>query len=104
MNKIISELYDKIDAQDKIINTQTLEIARLKALIKEYKYELGLNEFEHTTIIDTSYKEDYKKYKERIDKAIEYITSNLIQNDITIQDYEKKIKELLEILGDKENE
>ena len=26
MNKIISELYDKIDAQDKIINEQALEI------------------------------------------------------------------------------
>lgn len=30
MNKIIEELYDKIDAQDKIINEQVLEIARLK--------------------------------------------------------------------------
>ena len=31
MNKQIEELYNKLDAQDKIINTQALEIARLKS-------------------------------------------------------------------------
>ena len=30
MNKEIEMLYTKLDAQDKIINTQALEIARLK--------------------------------------------------------------------------
>ena len=30
MNEKINELYNKIDNQDKIINEQTLEIARLK--------------------------------------------------------------------------
>ena len=38
-NDLINELYQKIDAQDKIINTQALEIARLKQVlqyIKEY--------------------------------------------------------------------
>ena len=32
-NDKISELYKKIEAQDKIINTQALEIARLKEII-----------------------------------------------------------------------
>ena len=57
--------------EDCITNLQQ-ENERLKALNKEYKYELGLNEFEHTTIIDTSYKEDYKDYKSRCEKAVEY--------------------------------
>lgn len=62
-------LYNKLDHYNKIINTQALEIARLK--------------------------EDKRKAKE-------YIKNNLIQNDITRQDYEEKIKKLLEILGDKD--
>ena len=62
MNKEIEMLNKKIDAQDKIINEQVLEIARLK--------------------------EDKRK-------AIEYIKSNEL--DIVMV-------ELLEILGDKENE
>ena len=34
-NDKISELYKKIDAQDKIINTQALEIARLKKIARK---------------------------------------------------------------------
>ena len=33
LNSIIDDQYDKLDAQDKIINTQALEIARLKEII-----------------------------------------------------------------------
>lgn len=39
MNKEIEKLYKKLEAQDKIINTQALEIARLKEDKKKaYKY------------------------------------------------------------------
>lgn len=78
-NNLINNLYYKLDAQDKIINTQALEIARLK--------------------------EDKKK-------AIEYIKkhsncSGYFEDGKMIIDNIESIYggyELLEILGEKENE
>jgi len=46
MNDKINELYNKIDAKDKIINEQVLEIARLKELCNKY-------EEEHKTTFET---------------------------------------------------
>ena len=37
LNKQVNQLHNKLDAQDKIINSQALEIARLKETIKEYE-------------------------------------------------------------------
>jgi cell division protein FtsB len=54
------------------------ENERLKALNKEYIYELGLNEFENTTIMNIDYKDEYIDYKSRNEKAIEYINNDLL--------------------------
>ena len=94
LNDQINELNNKLDAQDKIINEQALEIARLK---DNFDFNLGAIENLRKTI---------KEQEERIDKAIEYISNVLcnskamVRNDIS----GKEIDELLEILGDKENE
>lgn len=78
----ISELYNKLDAQDKIINEQALEIARLKE-------------------INNGIKEVGRKLLERLDIAIEYIKER------TGQDWYQEgcfFDELLEILeGNNEN-
>ena len=79
--KDIEMLNKKLDAQDKIINTQALEIARLK----EWKEDL-LNENIEL--------ENIRK------EAIEYIKSYLPNYDFD----HSNLDELLEILGDKENE
>lgn len=78
-NDKISELYKKIEAQDKIINEQVLEIARLK--------------------------EDKKKAREFIKKHSN--CSGYFEDGKMIIDNIESIYggyELLEILGDKENE
>ena len=77
MNKEIELLNKKIDAQDKIINTQALEIARLK----EWKEDL-LNENIEL--------ENIRK------EAIELIKLNICGGSIS------NAKELLEKLGEKE--
>lgn len=55
MNEKINELYNKIEAQDKIINEQTLEIAKLKLKIKKAKIKIDVmfgNGNEQTIIDD----------------------------------------------------
>lgn len=87
MNKIISELYDKIDAQNKIINEQALEIARLKEekakaieYIKDKLSSLNMN-------------------KSAIMRIVEPSNGHLLADvNYEIQKWER----LLEILGDKE--
>lgn len=88
MNKEIELLNKKIEAQDKIINTQALEIAKLnKQLENENKVV-----------------EEYLKLENKIDKAIEYIEKFIPIDIDTIILSERQREYLLEILGDKENE
>ena len=73
MNKIISELYDKIDAQDKIINEQALEIAKLKeekAKAIEYIKENDL----YVYIPDNDLNMDYEELAN--DKLLEILEGN----------------------------
>lgn len=79
MNKQIEELYNKLDAQDKIINTQALEIARLKKIAR--KMHLWI--FLHT--------EDEKKVYDELE---------LTDEDNEMLGYSGQFK----IKGDKENE
>lgn len=137
MNKIIEELYDKIDAQDKIINEQALEIAKLKKQLncKERLTKIMPPDTEFIILSKSDYERQEKDIEEvalelrdRIDKAIDNCKKSIesinqkLQDDKTIKvvdgkvinmnDYQivrlkairMKCKELLEILGDKENE
>ena len=84
LNSIIDDQYDKLDAQDKIINTQALEIARLK--------------------------EVDRKLLERIDNAIEYINKRLLEVaneelqwvEMKVDEYNKEYYNLLSKLGGKD--
>lgn len=83
MNEKINELYNKIEAQDKIINEQALEIAKLnlkinKALIK--------NQY----IIDYGFDYDGFNKVESLKGLIDMLVDYAVQ--------------VREILGDKENE
>ncbi len=89
MNKEIELLHNKIDAQDKIINEQALEIAELKR-----SEEWWQERFYGQQVYDDSNRIIAKEYKKRIDKAIEIVK---LCNT-------KCSKEVIEILGDKENE
>lgn len=80
MNEKINELHNTIDAKDKIINEQVLEISKLK---------------------------------EKIDKAIDYIKTWVVdeysiaiidEDGIGCNNEPNAVETLLEILGDKENE
>jgi hypothetical protein len=88
MNKEIELLNNKLEAQDKIINTQALEIARLKEQL-----EILL--------------EDNSQLEEIRIKATEYIKERFEINEygeyyFTHTFSSPNMKELLEILGDKE--
>lgn len=81
-------LYKKLDYYNKIINTQALEIARLKERI-----EININAFLYQS--------------KRIDKAIEYIKENFDKTGECVSGSDlpySYIEDLLEILGEKENE
>ena len=67
----------------------------LKALLKEYKYELGLNEFENTTIIDTSYKEDYERLNNIITELEKWLNK---EKEATLYDYQFAIEDVLDKL------
>ena len=130
-------LYKKLYAQDKIINNQALEIARLKETLKgtthcfdevehrelqqakdklqndyqEARDRIDELEQEIARLKEQRYnlKEDFKRHidrinelTERIDKAIEYIKNN-VDNTGWLEIGSNCVKELLEILGDKEN-
>ena len=71
-NSLINELYNDLDAKDKIINEQALEIAKLNAEMKNYK-ELQTN----------------------IEKAREIIESYTTLNPTRVR------SQLLELLGGK---
>ena len=93
--KDIEMLNKKLDAQDKIINTQALEIARLKEkseILEENNKLLIQQKYQMYKDLDIAY--------DKIDKAIEYIKSYLPNYDFD----HSNLDELLEILGDKENE
>ena len=92
---LINELNNKIDAQDKIINEQALEIARLKEkseILEENNKLLIQQKYQMYKDLDIAY--------DKIDKAIEYIKNYLPNYDFD----HSNLDELLEILGDKENE
>ena len=104
MNKEIELLYKTIEAKDKIINEQALEIARLKGkseILEENNKLLIQQKQQMYEDLDIAY--------DKIDKAIEYIKENdlyvyIPDNDLNM-DYEELANDkLLELLGDKENE
>ena len=121
MNETINGLHNKSDAQDKIINTQALEIARLKEeyvilqnasdkaedKLQEAKdnlqkdYQEAVDKINELKEINNSIKEVDRKLLEKIDKAIEYIKNN-VDNTGWLEIGSNCVKELLEILGDKE--
>ena len=86
---LVNELYNNLDAKDKIINEQALEISQLKE-----RFERLVQEH-----IDTITRNEEKQ--QRIDKAKEYI-KELQNSDLVFSNI--AYKELLEILGDEENE
>lgn len=101
MNKIIEELYDKIDAQDKIINEQALEIARLKSkseILEENNKLLIQQKQQMYEDLDIAY--------DKIDKAIEYITTEQLYTNYQWgkSQYAKILKDLLEILKREDKE
>ena len=113
-NDLINELNNKIDAQDKIINTQALEIARLNERINDYE-----NPDDMTLMFmwcDEKAKDKIKDLQTKIDKAIELAKIRIESCNAGLSNAETSIvskhsllrleiqsyKELLEILGDKE--
>ena len=94
MNKEIELLHKKIEAQDKIINNQALEIARLNKqvqMLKDYGEKVG---------------ERRNELYDKIDKATEYIKEHnvlAVNKEYLPTGIERCCSaELLEILGDKE--
>lgn len=98
MSNKIEELYKVIDAKDKIINEQVLEIARLNEEIAKW-------EEENTRIFDILDNTRIELYNKNaiINKAIEYIKDCTMGGDYVYADNIDP-EELLEILGDKEND
>ena len=111
MNELINELYKQLDAKDKIINTQVLEIARLKEEIEHLENQL-LNvkqQFQIALDINTQKQQRIDKTIELnqyiIDYGFDYDGFNDVENlkgliDMLV-DYAEQVKQ---ILGDKENE
>lgn len=109
MNDKIEELYNNLDAKDKIINDQALEIANLnkrleneQKVVEEYlkledDYELLYNDLDNA---NSKLSDLMKSHLE----AIEYIKENIKGN--YFRRYEDEIyrycDELLEILGDRD--
>ena len=98
---LVNELYNNLDAKDKIINEQALEIARLK---EELENDIDRYERLKQEHIDTITRNEEKQ--QRIDKAIEYIKSiNYVKKAWKLGGVEKTNEDiLLEILGGKEDE
>ena len=106
-NDLINELNNKIDAQDKIINEQVLEIARLNKQLncKERLTKLLPPDTEFIILSKSVYERQEKDIEEialelqdKIDKAIEEINYMITNADIT----EISAIKLKQILGDKE--
>ena len=120
MNKKIEELYNKIDGLNNIIDLQTLEIARLKeeSMNDILEGELDLLDSDMTASITNTLKNGKEfvlyspkyvnKLENKIDKSIEYIKNNWYsKNTRNIEELHSLGDwrlDLLEILGDKENE
>lgn len=119
-NQLIEELYKTIEAKDNIINNQALEIARLNKQLncKEKLTKIMPPDTEFIILSKSDYERQEKDIEEialeqklKIDKVIEYINKITIE---LLEEVEKhKLtpfketiigKDLLEILGDKENE
>ena len=86
MNKEIELLHNKLEAQDKIINTQALEIARLNKDLKDACYVI-------------------EKIKKEKQQAIKYIKEHQEKQFAFNFEYalrDNEIDILLELLGDKE--
>ena len=115
MNETIETLYNNLDAKDKIINEQALEIARLNKQLncKERLTKLMPPDTEFIILSKSDYERQEKDIEEialelqdKIDKAIEYINNlrdesaerqgfyNCFPDDLYIPNIEK----LLEIL------
>lgn len=128
MNEKINELHNTIDAKDKIINYQALEIARLKKQLncKERLTKIMPPDTEFIILSKSDYDRQEKDIEEialelrdKIDKAIEYIKNydvfkeftfplmkrdeeNQVKSSIDYQFKNDLKKNLLEIFGDKE--
>ena len=92
MNDKINELYNNLDAKDKIINEQALEIARLKDREKEI-----MDKYFYQSKYASEMEDKYITENVKVKEAIKYINnasyfdgSSMCAND------------LLQILGDKE--
>ena len=96
MNEQIEILYKTIEAKDKIIDEQVLEIARLKDDIRDW-------EEENTRIFDIldETRQDLFVADGRIDKAIEY-NKNILKEKWYGGNEKKYAKTNLEILGEKD--
>ena len=93
MNKEIELLHNKLEAQDKIINTQALEIARLKEQL-----ENDIDRYEDTISYQLGFDKGKEYLQQKIDKAIEEINYMITNADIT----EISAIKLKQILGEKE--
>lgn len=101
-NDKISELYKNIEAQDKIINTQALEIARLRdenLEIARLRPLVDLLKEENNGV-----RKSFNDLQQKIDQAIVYIKKFIPICNGKIILSERQRDYLLEILGDKENE
>ena len=108
MNEQIDLLYKTIEAKDKIIDEQVLEIARLKEQLEYLKNNEYLNQVKW----ERKFNEELVKYlQQKIDKAIEYIKKSMNNpqpfyhylygnNDGEVENLDV----LLEILGEKNEE
>lgn len=107
-NELVDALYKTIDAQNKTINEQALEISQLKEELENDIYR-----YEDTISYQLGFDKGKEYLQQRIDKAIEYIKNNSLyyeNYDYNEEDelelkyvYDDKAREdLLEILGDKE--
>lgn len=80
-------IYKKIEAQDKIINTQALEIARLKDKNKHieqlWKETNVIIRNEKTLAVNDNAMNYIESLEQKIDKAIEYIDNNSYEETYT---------------------
>lgn len=99
-NSLIEELYKTIEAKDNIINNQTLELAKLKSkceILEENNNLLIQQKAQMYEDLDIAY--------EKIDNAIEYIKPyRVIDKKYWLEFTIENKMELLELLGEKENE
>lgn len=98
-NEIIEKLYQKLDAQDAIIDQQALEISQLKEQLAN-----DIDRYEDTISYQLGFDKGKEYLQQIIDNAIEYIKPyRVIDRNIGWLEFTLENKmELLEILGDKE--